>query len=85
MKVRFLKSGYYRNKKYEKDTIINMSELDVKAYLECKVVKQEIPNKKKNKVIDYNKMSYKEIQQICKKKGLQAVGKKEELIESLKG
>lgn len=81
MKVKFLKSGVYRGNQYPKDSIVEMSSLDVKAFLDCKVV--EI-YKKEKKVKPIEEMGYKELRILCKEKGLPAVGSKEELILSLR-
>lgn len=82
VKVEFLKDSCYRWKYYKKGSIINMSKMDVNAYIECKVVKMIIPVKKKPKTLE--DMSYREIQQQCKKNRIQAVGPRENLIASLK-
>jgi len=81
MKVKFLKKGVYRGSQYPKDSIVEMSNLDVKAFLDCKVVEMY---KKEKKVKPIEEMSYKELRVLCKGKGLPAVGSKEELILSLK-
>ena len=86
MKVQFLKNGYYRNKKYAVGDIIEMSPIDVNAYLDCRVVKLTVIAPTKNKTEkDYNNMTYKEICRICKNKGIKAVGKKKDLISLLTG
>lgn len=57
MYVKFLKERFYRGKKYKKDDVVNMSEIDCKAYFDCKVVEHTIkPNKNKteNKTIENN-------------------------------
>jgi hypothetical protein len=81
MKVKFLKTGAYRGTKYPKDSIVEMSQLDVKAFLDCKVVERY---KKEKKVKPIEEMGYKELRVLCKEKGLPAVGSKEELMLSLK-
>lgn len=81
MKVKFLKGNhFYRGNQYKKDDVIEISEIDVKAFLECKVVEIYIEKKEKK---DINEMTYKELQKKCKEKNLQAVGKKNDLIASL--
>lgn len=80
MKVEFLKNGIYRGIPYKKGNIINMSEIDVKAFIDCKMVELYKPPAK-NK--DINSMSYKDLQKYCKKKGLPAVGSKAELLKAL--
>jgi hypothetical protein len=87
LKVIFLKNGYYRGVYYKKDSTIDISELDIKAYIDCKVVKRICPVKKNInhvKSIQFENMSYKDLQKICKAKNLMAVGKKAELINLLK-
>jgi hypothetical protein len=84
MQVIFLKEAYYRNKKYKKNDIIDISEIDVKAYLECKVVKLYVAIKKKLQK-PLNELSYRELQAKCKNKRIPAVGTKEDLIISLTG
>lgn len=84
MKVLFLKDGIYRGKNYKKNSVIEMSEIDVKAYLECRVVKFYIPVKKKS-IKDFSKMSYRDLQDLCKSKNIPAIGSKEKLISSLNG
>jgi CxxC motif-containing protein len=81
VKVKFLKGNhFYRGNQYKKDDVIEISEIDVKAFLECKVVEIYIEKKKKK---DINEMTYRELQKECKEKNLQAVGKKNDLIASL--
>lgn len=85
MKVKFLKNGCYRGIYYQKDSTIDMSELDVKSYIDCRVVKIAIPvNEKHQNSIKFENMSYRDLQKLCKEKGIIALGKKEELIKLLK-
>lgn len=81
MKVEFLKDGNYNWKNYKKGDIIEMSENDIKAYLACKVVKLAIITVKKE--TSYEKLSYRKLQQLCKKNNIPAVGTKDDLIDSL--
>lgn len=84
MKVQFLKNGCYRGIYYQKDSTIDMSELDVKSYIDCRVVKIAIPVKEKHQnSIKFENMAYRDLQKLCKEKGIIAVGKKEDLIELL--
>lgn len=83
--VCFLKDGIYRGIKYKKDETIKMSQLDLKSYIDCKVVKIAIPVKEKHQnSIKFENMAYRDLQKLCKEKGIIAVGKKEELIKLLK-
>lgn len=85
MKVIFLKDGYYRNVHYEKGSIVEMSEIDSKAYIECKIVEIEIQTKrKKGNLKNVEDMSYRELQKHCRINNLIAVGTKEKLASSLK-
>ncbi|OFW61768.1 MAG: hypothetical protein A2Z35_05925 [Actinobacteria bacterium RBG_19FT_COMBO_36_27] len=82
MKVKFLKKGIYRGTQYPKDSIVEMANMDMKAFIDCKVV-ELYRREKKVKAIE--EMGYKELRVLCKEKGLPAVGSKEELALSLKG
>lgn len=87
MRVIFLKDSYYRNKKYFTGQFAEMSEIDIKAYIDCKTVKLMNSVKKglkKPVKANYENMSYRDLQRICKRKNITAVGKKEELISFLK-
>lgn len=82
MKVEFLKKGFYRGKLYEKGSIAEISRLDVKAFMDCKVVKMYIPVRQ-NPLKPLEELSYRELQKKCKAKKIPAVGTKEDLIISL--
>lgn len=83
IRVKFLKKRFYRGKQYNIGDIENILSNDLQAYLDCKVVKVLGADKTKNKNIDYNNFSYKELQKMCKNKNIPAVGKRNELIASL--
>jgi hypothetical protein len=80
MKVKFLKERFYRNKKYKKNDTIDMSEIDVKAYLECHIVEIATKNKTSKPL---EALSYRNLQRKCKAKGIPAVGTKQDLVVSL--
>lgn len=93
-RVIFLKDGFYNNKRYNKDDVINMSVSDIDIYEQCKVVKRYVSKNKnqlKNKQsntndknnLNYKDMNYKDLQKLCSKLNIRAVGTKEELINSL--
>lgn len=80
-KVEFIKKRYYKGQFREVGDIVEMSTTMTRAYLEMKAVKYY---KKPPIEIDYDKMSYRQLQNQCKLKNISAVGKKEELIDLLK-
>jgi hypothetical protein len=81
-KVIFIKNGFYRGKQYKKDDVIDMSLSELDSYESFKVVKRHYETNKQNN--DFSKLSYNKLRELCKKNNLPAVGKKEELIQSLK-
>lgn len=86
VRVKFLKTRFYRGKQYNIGDIIFMMSNDLKAYIENNVVKvigTDKTKKMQKKIIDYSKLPYKKIQQICRNKKIPAVGKRNELISSL--
>jgi len=78
-KIIFLKPCYYKGKKFDKDTILDMPLNTILEYKKFGKVKFYFGKSKK--IEDY---SYNELQKFCKSKGLRAVGKKCELLEELK-
>lgn len=85
VKFKFLKERIYNNKKYLEGEIVEMPYSSAKVYLNFNAGKivhgDKIPVKKDR--IYYNNLSYKEIQSLCKKNNISAVGKKNEMIEAL--
>ena len=84
VKFKFLKERIYNNKKYLEGEIVEMPYSSAKVYLNFKagkIVHEDIPVKKDKNY--YNTLSYKEIQSLCKKNNITAVGKKNEMIEAL--
>lgn len=79
VKVRFLKKKYYNGKYHDIGEIVLMEKKDVPAYLEVFAIEYYIESSKKK----IDEMTYKELQNLCKKNNIAAVGKKEELINSL--
>lgn len=79
--VEFTKKRFYEGKEYNKGDIIKMNAKDSKAYFNSNSIKYYIPSKNK---LDFEGMTYKQLQLLCKKHNIPAVGKKEELINSLK-
>ena len=80
MKIEFLKNI----NEYKVGDVVDFEYLQAKAYIEMKKAKmyiyQEIKILDKNILAD---KTYKELRNICKSKGLPAVGSKESLILSL--
>jgi len=79
VKVRFLKKKYYNGKYHEIGDIVLMEKKDVKAYLEVFAIEYYIESSKKK----LEEMTYNEIRNLCKKNNIAAVGKREDLINSL--
>jgi hypothetical protein len=82
MKAIFLKESTYKGKKYNKYDIVDMSLKDFNAYKKLYIVDYAI-RYNINRKEDYNNMSYRDLQKICKNKNLYAVGTKEDLIKTL--
>jgi hypothetical protein len=68
--------------KYKAGDIVDLEHLQAKAYMECMKARLYIGNETP-KQYNYNNMSYKELRNLCKSKGLPAVGSKESMILSL--
>lgn len=83
IRVKFLKNRFYRGKNYKPGDIVKILSNDLQAYIDCGVVKVLGADKGKNKKVDYNKLTYKELQRYCKNKNIPAVGTRESLIASL--
>jgi hypothetical protein len=80
-KIEFIKERYYKGKKYKPGDILIISMQDAKIYINAKAAKYYKKPPKTRKIED---LSYKDLQDLCKKNNLKAVGSKEELILSLK-
>lgn len=80
VKVIFKKKRIYNDKLREIGDIVEMFKADVKGYLEFGVVEYYI----NNKLFDLEKLEYKELQTLAKRYKLPAVGKREDLVKSLK-
>jgi hypothetical protein len=78
-KIIFLKTCYYNGKKFNKDTILDMPLNTILEYKKFGKVKFYFGEKKKLEDLSYN-----ELQKLCKKKKIKAVGKKEDLLKVLK-
>lgn len=80
-KVEFVKERFYKNKRHSIGSIVAMNMEDSKIYINAGAVKYyKKPPRSKNP----EDMGYKQLQLLCKKNNLKAVGSKEELIVQLK-
>ncbi|MEN8907903.1 MAG: SAP domain-containing protein [Clostridiales bacterium] len=81
--LEFLKDRYYKGTLYKAGEIVEMPHSDTTAYVEFRAGKI-VQKKTVKKNTDYDNLSYKEIQTLCKKNGIAAVGKREDMIEALR-
>lgn len=79
MLVEFIKERYYKGVLYKPGDFIEMERSYVRSYLNLKVIRISTSPKK----INLDNLTYKELQKLCKKHDLAAVGKREDLIISL--
>jgi len=79
-KIEFLKERYYKGKKVKKGDILIIPMQDAKAYINFNAAKLYVSKKK----ILLGQRTYKELQELAKKNGLPAVGKREDLLRALR-
>jgi len=83
MKVKFLKRRFFKNRYYEIGETVKIDDpILLRTFLGHKVVEYVLSNNQE-KTIDFNKMTYRQLQNECKKRKLPAVGKREDMIHSL--
>jgi hypothetical protein len=80
VKVKFKESRFYNGKQYKEGDIVEMTEGAAKIYINFQAANYYIESTKK---LNLQGMPYKLLQNLCKKYGIPAVGKKEELVASL--
>ena len=78
--VEFLRERYFNGKLYKKGDVVNMSLANAKIYMNFKAVKFHVKERK----ISLGQQTYKSLQNLAKKYNLPAVGKRDDLIKSLR-
>lgn len=79
--VEFLKDRIYEGKHFYIGDIVKMNIIHAKAYFNSNSIKYYIAPK--NNILNLENKSYKELQSLCKKYDIPAIGKREELISQL--
>lgn len=85
IKFKFSKTRYFKGTCYNPGDIAYMTYESAINYQNFNAGKIILDTRKtiENKIDDYSKMSYKDIQSECKKYNISAVGKKDEMISKL--
>lgn len=80
IEVIFKKKREYNGVMREIGEVLKMYKADIPGYIEFGVVDYNV----KSKPFDLENLNYKQLQNLCKKYKLNAVGKREDLIKRLK-